>query len=157
GHTSAIKRVAGVEDGIQLTIPSKRAVARAACGRFATDTRAVCKRLCYVVAPNKKGVKEQIAGIKEYFEGYKTIVRLVSGKRLARIKRRNLGHKGRIVFVGDNARMQFCLATHNNALLTAEIALAYAKIVPLLNKNGFVGALDCFDIPLKYLCKGGEL
>ena len=156
GHSNALRKVEGVVDGVQFTIPKRRCVCRAKRGLFEGDSKAVCIRRCFVVATAKKGVKGQIWGIKDYFEGYQTQIRFVSGKTLAKLKKKT-GHRGQIVFVGNNAKMQFALATQNNALLTAEIALSYAKIVPQLQKDGYFGAFDCLDIPLKYLCKGGEL
>jgi diaminopimelate dehydrogenase len=156
GHSNALKKVAGVVDGVQFTIPNRRCIARARRGVFESNGKDVCKRQCFVVATTKKGLKRRICGVKDYFEGYKTQVFFVGNKTLARLKKQT-GHKGRVVFVGKRAKMEFALSTKNNALLTAEIALSYAKIVPTLQKDGYFGAFDCLDIPLKYLCNGGEL
>ena len=156
GHTNALKKVDGVVDGIQFTLPKAGAIKRAKKGLFTDDCKGVCVRRCYVVSTTKTGVKGRISGIKDYFAGYKTKVKFVSRKRLARLQQ-NTSHKGQVVFAGRNAKMHFALFTPNNAKLTAEIALAYAKIVPKLNAEGYFGAYSCLDIPLRYLCKGGEL
>ena len=146
----------GVIDGIQFTLPRMRIIKRARRGQFAGDSRGVCIRRCYVQARRKRGVARQIAGIKDYFAGYKTQVRFVSSKRLAKLQQ-NKGHKGRIVFAGATTRMQFELVTQCNATLTAQIMLAYAKIVASMQEDGLFGAFTCLDIPLRYFCKGGEL
>ena len=156
GHTNALKKVAGVVDGVQFTLPKHSAYRKALRGRFKGDSKDVCTRRCYVVASTKKGVKRRIRAIKEYFDGYKTDVRFVSHKRLAKLKQ-NSAHKGQVVFAGNNCKMKFRLATQCNAMLTAEIMLAYAKVAKTMYSQGKFGAYTCLDIPLKYFCKGGEL
>ena len=159
GHSDAIRRIKGVENAIQYTIPNKKIVKL--CSKK-MDYKPFCtqkhKRLCYValkVGADANKVKSQIVNMPNYFLGYKTIVKFVSAQKLKK-KQQRMFHKGYVVknFGCDNkyaTKLSFELKTQSNPFFTAEILVSLACAVVKLSNEQKFGAYSVFDLPLSYL------
>ena len=149
GHTQAIKNVEGVVDGLQFTIPNKKAINKVKKGKTIKDKKSLHKRICYVVCKksDKSKISQNIKNMPDYFKGYKTNIRYVSQKRLTRQK--NFSHKGCVIT--KNEEMSFSIKTKSNPDFTANIMVTYAKCFETLIKNKTYGAFTIFDIPLCYI------
>lgn len=136
GHSNALRNVDGVLDAVSVTVPQEQ-------GHL---------RLCYVacVSSDKKHVEQQIRTIPNYFENEQVEIVFCSTADVRKLKK-DTSHVGQITAKTTDFEAQFQLRLHNNCDFTAKIMLAYAKAVPQLQKDGFHGALDPFDVPLKYV------
>lgn len=136
GHSNALHNVDGVLDAVSVTVPQEQ-------GHL---------RLCYVacVSSDKKHVEQQIRTIPNYFENEQVEIVFCSTADVRKLKK-DTKHAGQITAKTTDFEAQFQLRLQNNCDFTAKIMLAYAKAVPQLQKDGFQGALDPFDVPLKYL------
>ena len=150
GHSNAIRALDGVIDAVQFTKPKENALELIRNGE--TDSRKLHDRLCYVACneADEKRLHNEIVNMKNYFEGYDTRVVFCEPSEIAVLKQKT-AHRGQVVTVGEG------FATHSEVKLdcntdyTAKIMLAYAKALPQLKADGYTGALDVFDIPMRYL------
>lgn len=85
-----------------------------------------------------------------YFENEQVEIVFCSTADVRKLKK-DTSHAGQITAKTTDFEAQFQLRLQNNCDFTAKIMLAYAKAVPQLQKDGFHGALDPFDVPLKYV------
>ena len=145
GHTQAIKNLPGVIDGIEFTLPNKKALKQIKRGINVTGN-SFHIRLCYVVADFKdqNRIRNQIVNMPDYFLGYKTIVKFVSQAKLNRLK--TFKHRGEVLTCGNI--INFSLNLPSNPKFTAKIAVTYAKSIKNLSKPG---VYSIFDIPLSYI------
>lgn len=136
GHSNALRSIPGVLDAVSVTMP----------------TPSGHKRLCYVacVSSDKSCVEKAIRTMPNYFQWQEVEIAFCSTAEVRKLKA-DTRHAGEIVAVGTDFDAKFKLSLQNNCDFTAKIMLKYAKIVPQLQKDGFCGALDPFDIPLRYL------
>lgn len=161
GHSDAIRRVVGVKDGVQYTIPIKdalEAIRRGKTPQLTTGEKHI--RKCYVVeeeGADKDKILKEIKSMPNYFLDYDTEVIFISEKELKENHSQML-HGGFVIRCGSTGReydnnhlMEFSLKLDNNPEFTSSILLAYARATYKLNKEGHVGAKTVFDIPLKYL------
>ena len=150
GHSNAIRSLTGVLDAVQFTKPKENALELVRAG--VTDGKKLHDRICYVACDkvDEERVKKEIVSMANYFKGYDTEVIFCTEREIASLKQRT-EHRGQVVTVGEG------FATHSEVNLdcntdyTAKIMLAYAKAVPQLKADGYKGALDVFDVPMKYL------
>ena len=137
GHSNALRRINGVTDGVEVTLP-------VGLGKH--------KRLCYVCCD--KALQERIEGeirqIPCYFEGQDVEVRFCTKQQVERIKREG-SHAGRVTASTPLYSADFLLKTQSNTDLTAAIMLAYGKVLTKLKAEGKRGAFSVLDIPLRYL------
>lgn len=137
GHSNALRRINGVTDGVEVTLP-------VGLGKH--------KRLCYVCCD--KALQERIEGeirqIPCYFEGQDVEVRFCTKQQVERIKREG-SHAGRVTASTPLYSADFLLKTQSNTDLTAAIMLTYGKVLTKLNAEGKRGAFSVLDIPLRYL------
>lgn len=159
GHSDAVRRVHGVKNGVQYTIPIDRALERVRSGenpQLATADKH--ERVCYVVAEDGADLHEIERTIKtmpNYFADYPTTVHFISEEELLR-DHGTMPHGG-IVFRsgvsgnGAKQRIEFSLALESNPEFTASVLVAYARAAARLRKMGQVGARTVLDIPLAYL------
>ena len=159
GHSDAIRRVEGVQDGVQYTIPVESAIESVRKGENKElTTREKHERLCYVVAKegaDKEKIAETIKNMPNYFSDYDTTVNFISQEEL------NADHKGmphggfviRTGVTGENTKqkVEFNLELGSNPEFTGSILVAFARAAARLNKEGQSGAKTIFDIPLGYL------
>lgn len=137
GHSNALRRINGVTDGAEVTLP-------VGLGKH--------KRLCYVCCD--KTLQERIEGeirqIPCYFEGQDVEVRFCTKQQVERIKREG-SHAGRVTASTPLYSADFLLKTQSNTDLTAAIMLTYGKVLTKLKAEGKRGAFSVLDIPLRYL------
>ena len=152
GHSNALRAIKGVLDAVQITEPRKEALQSAQRGEFVPENQRH-QRICYVacVESEKEQVEKEIKQMPHYFCGQQVSVNFCSVNEIRKIKQ-NTAHAGRVIACGEGYNVETHLHVDCNTDYTAQIMLAYAKAIPQLKKDGYLGALDPFDIPLKYLC-----
>jgi len=165
GHSGAIRRLNGVADAVQYTIPQEDAIEKARCGEAGSlSTREKHKRLCYVVANEGADVERIASEIKEmpnYFADYDTDVIFVTQEELNK-DHSGLPHGGYVIHagetghagtggVGNKQMIEFTLKLDSNPEFTASVLIASARAAYRLNQEGIVGAKTMFDIPPSYL------
>lgn len=161
GHSDALRRVKGVEDAIQYTIPLEDAMNKVRrCENPKLKTRDKHIRDCYVLAKdgyNLEDIENEIKNMPYYFDEYDTIINFVSKDELEK-KKEKLSHGGFVFRSGlngekyeNNSIIEFSLKLDSNPEFTAGILLAYARANYRLNKEGVIGAKTVLDIPLSYL------
>lgn len=150
GHSNAIRTIDGVIDAVQFTEPKPDYGTLIKNGE--TDGRKLHKRVCYVAAveSDKKNIEHTIKTMPDYFEEYETEVNFVSSKEVRELKKRT-SHSGRTVSLGNGFESETQVKMQSNADFTASIMLRYANAIPRLKLDGYKGALDVFDIPMKYI------
>lgn len=156
GHSNAIRSLPGVIDAVQFTVPKANALQLV--GEGVTDGKKLHDRVCYVacVDSDKENVALQIKSMPNYFEGYDTFVNFVSPREVRELKQRT-HHRGQVVCRGEGFETNCTVEMDNNADYTAKIMLTYANALPPLKKDGYRGALDVLDIPLRYLAPNSVL
>lgn len=159
GHSDAIRRVPGVIDGVQFTVPSKVAMMMAGHGKQVQENN-LHTRECYVVAKesDQKQVEEDIKNIPNYFLGQKTNVHFVSNETVSRLKQK-LSHKGEVISVyktihGSKCKMNFSVSMESNPDFTACIMMAYINAILNLKEKNASGAFTCLEIPVSDLFYG---
>ena len=159
GHSDAIRRINGVKNAIQYTIPKEGALNSVRKGEnpiLSTGDKHL--RECYVAledGADKEWVENQIKTMPNYFADYQTIVNFVSEQEVLRMQQK-LSHGGLVIRSGKTSNenadvIEFSLKLDSNPEFTGSVLVAYARAVSRLAKEGKVGALTVFDIPLKYL------
>lgn len=159
GHSDAIRRIAGVKDARQYTIPVESALARVRAGENPDlTTREKHTRDCYVVAEEGADlarIEREIKEMPNYFADYDTTVHFISEEEL-REKHSGIPHGGLVLRSGISAAgskflMEFSLKLDSNPEFTSGVLLAYARAVFRMHAEGKSGALTAFDIAPKYL------
>lgn len=159
GHSDAIRRVEGVKNGVQYTIPSEIAMTEVRSGanpELSTADRH--QRVCYVVAEegaNKSEIETAIKTMPHYFEPYHTEVYFISEEELNR-DHAKMPHGGTVFRTGisqkgSKQKLEFNLELESNPEFTSSVLVAYARAVYKLAKEGHIGAKTVFDIPVGYL------
>ena len=159
GHSDAIRRVKGVKNGVQYTIPMEEAVNRVRAGETPELTaREKHLRECFVVpepGADLEQIEHDIKTMPSYFADYDTIVHFVTEEELAR-DHSAMPHGG-LVFrsgtTGENTRqiIEFGLKLESNPEFTGSVLVAYARAAHRLAREGARGAKTVFDIPISYL------
>ncbi len=159
GHSDAIRRVEGVKDAKQYTIPMDEAVQSVRNGENPElTTRQKHLRECFVVAEagaDKVKIEETIKNMPNYFADYDTVVHFISQEELDK-NHSKMPHGG-FVFrsgmtgEGNKHIIEFSLKLDSNPEFTANVLLAYARAAYRMNKEGLKGAKTVFDVPLSYL------
>lgn len=154
GHSDAVRRVAGVQDAVQYTIPSEVAMAKARAGE-ATDGSAASKhnRHCYVVAEpdaDTDEIRTAITTMPDYFVDYDTSVEFISAEELAR-DHSAMPHGGFVIHSGETSPgarqvMEYSLKLGSNPEFTASVLVAYARAAHRLAKEENYGVFTPFDI-----------
>ncbi len=160
GHSDAIRRIDGVKDARQYTIPVESALEAARSGsRPELSTRQKHTRECFVVAEegaDKARIENEIKTMPNYFADYDTTVHFISQEELDR-DHKGIPHGGFVIRTGEvgdgtkKAVMEFSLKLDSNPEFTSSVLLAYARAVYRLNSEGSTGCKTIFDIPAAYL------
>lgn len=158
GHSDAIRRVAGVKDARQYTVPVQAAVDAVRKGENSVlTTREKHTRECYVVAEegaDKARIEREIKEMPNYFSDYDTTVHFISEEELLK-NHAGLPHGGFVLrsgATGENKHLlEFSLKLDSNPEFTASVLTAYARATAKMNAAGECGAKTVFDVPLKYL------
>lgn len=165
GHSDAIRRIEGVINATQYTIPIEEAIEKARNGESdLLMTRDKHLRECFVVAAegaDQKVIKDSIINMPNYFSDYDTIVHFIDQAEFD-AKHNTMPHGGFVVrrgITGDRSRqnIEFSLKLESNPEFTASVLIAFARAAYRLNQEGKTGAYTVLDIPLSYLSpKTGE-
>ena len=163
GHSDAIRRIEGVEDARQYTVPVESAVRSVRAGEMPNlSVRDKHTRECYVVAKDgadKKKIEEQIKTMPNYFADYDTTVTFITKEEMA-ANHSGLPHGGSVIrsgftgFAGDTPQtMEFSLTLGSNPEFTGSVLIAYARAAYRLSANGECGCRTVFDIAPALLCE----
>ncbi len=156
GHSDAIRRIEGVLDARQYTVPIEAALSAVRRGDAPElITREKHLRECYVVAKegaDKERIEHEIKSMPNYFADYDTTVTFIS---LDELKEKHYGmphggsviRSGRTGFDGENSHaIEFSLKLDSNPEFTASVIVAYARAIGRLSERGCVGCKTVFDI-----------
>ena len=150
GHSQALRSLFDVEDAIQFTIPSKRAMKLVEKGE-SVDSKEKHIRLCYVAAKkgaNKKELRKAILAMPDYFEGYRVKIKFCKQQKINKLKQ-NMFHKGFVTTLGGS--MRFELNLPSNPQFTAGVLVCYSKALTQLKRTKSYGAKTIAEIPVSYL------
>lgn len=159
GHSDAIRRIEGVKNGIQYTIPVDEALDRVRSGENPElTTREKHERVCYVVAEEEASlskIENEIKGMPNYFSDYDTTVNFISEEEL-REKHSGMPHGGFVIRTGvtgegTNQKIEFSLALGSNPEFTSSVLVAYARAIYRLANERKTGSTTVLDIPYSYL------
>ena len=159
GHSDAIRRIQGVKNGIQYTIPIEAALERVRSGENPDlTTREKHLRECFVVAEegaDKTKNEEEIKNMPNYFSDYDTTVHFITEEELKR-DHSGMPHGGFVIRTGETGegtkqRIEFSLELGSNPEFTSSVLVAYARAISKMAKEGKKGALTVFDVPFGYL------
>lgn len=159
GHSDAVRRVDGVKDAVQYTIPNEEAVDRVRNGeKPELSTRDKHLRECYVVpeeGADVKRIEEEIKTMPNYFDEYNTVVNFITEEELAENHWKKV-HGGFVIRSGKTGEdtdqlIEYSLNLDSNPEFTASVLAAYARAAYKLNKSGDEGAKTVFDVPIGLL------
>lgn len=159
GHSDAIRRIEGVLDARQYTVPIPDAISQIRSGNTPEFTkREMHERVCYVVADenaDKEKIENEIKTMPNYFSEYNTTVHFISQEELIK-NHSGLPHGGFVIGSGNTNEnnkqlVEFSLKLDSNPEFTASNLIAYGRATYLMNKNGEFGARNFSDVPPKYL------
>ena len=155
GHSDAIRRIPGVKNAIQYTVPVDEAVDQVRSGSEPKlTTRDKHTRECYVVAQegaNKAEIENAIKTMPNYFDEYNTTVHFISEEELKR-DHSKMPHGGFVIRTGETGEegnkhvIEYSLNLDSNPEFTASVLFAYARAAYRLNQKGENGARSVFDI-----------
>ena len=155
GHSDAIRRIPGVKNAIQYTVPVDEAVDQVRSGSEPKlTTRDKHTRECYVVAQegaNKAEIENAIKTMANYFDEYNTTVHFISEEELKR-DHSKMPHGGFVIRTGETGEegnkhvIEYSLKLDSNPEFTASVLIAYARAAYRLNQKGENGARSVFDI-----------
>ena len=158
GHSDAIRRVEGVLDARQYTVPvdaALSAVRGGQCPELTTGEKH--RRVCYVVAKegaDRERIAEEIKTMPNYFADYDTEVNFISAEEL-RAEHSGMPHGGTVIRNGVSGlsnehshTVEFSLKLDSNPEFTAGVLVAYARAVARMASRGDKGAKTVFDVTL---------
>ncbi|MBQ2736040.1 MAG: diaminopimelate dehydrogenase, partial [Clostridia bacterium] len=161
GHSDAIRRVEGVLDGKQYTIPVESALNAVRSGKnpdLAVREKHV--RECFVVAKegaDKARIEKEIKEMKNYFADYDTTVHFITKEELDR-DHSGIPHGGFVIrsgktgLNGENSHIiEYSLKLDSNPEFTSSVLVAYARAAVRLNSEGVRGCKTVLDIAPSYL------
>lgn len=155
GHSDAIRRIQGVVDARQYTVPVDEAVELAKSGaRPFLSTREKHTRVCYVVAEDgadQKRIEKEIVEMPNYFSDYDTTVYFITKEELSR-DHSALPHGGVVIRSGEtsdgtNHTVEFRLELDSNPEFTGSVLVACARAALRLSEDGVKGAKTILDLP----------
>lgn len=159
GHSDAIRRIEGVKNAIQYTVPIDEALQRV---RNAENpkltTREKHLRECYVVAEegaDKAKIENAIKTMPNYFADYDTTVTFVEEEQL-KAEHNKMPHGGFVLRSGQTASgdkniLELSIKLESNPQFTGSVLTAYARAIYKMSQEGRMGAVSVFDVPLGYL------
>ena len=156
GHSDAIRRIPGVKDARQYTVPVPAALASARSGENPDlSTRQKHTRECYVVAEegaDKALIEKTIKEMPNYFADYDTTVTFITAEEMKQ-NHAELPHGGQVIRSGSTGEggkhkhvMEFSLKLDSNPEFTASVLVACARAIGRMNSRGIFGCKTLFDI-----------
>ncbi len=161
GHSDAIRRIEGVIDARQYTIPIDAALEAVRNGENPElSTRQKHLRECFVVAEenaDEQRIEKEIKTMPNYFADYDTIVHFISQEELS-AEHSGIPHGGFVIRSGKTGKdgenthiIEYSLKLDSNPEFTASVIAAYARAVYKMAQKGESGCKTVFDIPPAYL------
>ncbi len=159
GHSDAVRRIEGVLDARQYTIPTEEAVAAVRRGENPTlSTADKHERECFVVVKegaDKGRIEREIKEMPNYFADYKTTVHFISQEEMKE-KHSGLPHGGSVIRSGVTGAgtkhvVEYSIKLQSNPEFTASVLTACARAAYRLHKEGNFGCKTMLDIPPVYL------
>jgi len=162
GHSDAIRRVEGVANAKQYTVPVDAALAAVRSGANPElSTREKHTRECYVVAEegaDKERIAAEIKSMPNYFADYDTTVNFITEEELQK-NHAGIPHGGFVIRSGktgwnleNNHIIEYSLKLDSNPEFTASVIVACARAAVRMKSEGMKGCKTIFDIPPAYLC-----
>lgn len=169
GHSDAIRRIEGVKDARQYTIPVQKALEQVRNGNTPELTiRQKHIRECFVVADEGADlarIEKEIKEMPNYFADYDVTVHFISQEELNK-NHSGIPHGGFVIRSGktgwngeNNHIIEYSLKLDSNPEFTSCVLVAYARAAYRMNKEGQKGCKTVFDVAPAYLCRqsGEEL
>lgn len=158
GHSDALRKVEGVLNAVQYTVPDAYALSSARSGVTPiVSAEKLHSRECYVALKpqaDEDKVEREIKNFPHYFRGANVKVRFVSEKEIAE-RQKDLSHSGEVIrngfASGERVYLSAELKTASNPYFTGGILVAYARAAARLKKEGKTGAFTVLDVPVSYL------
>ena len=161
GHSDAIRRVKGVKDGKQYTVPVEKAIQSVKNGENPVlSTREKHTRECFVVleeAADPKQVEHDIVTMPNYFSDYDTTVHFISDEEFKK-NHSGIPHGGFVLRSGvtgfnkdEKHIIEYSLKLDSNPGFTSSVLVPYARAAFRMYKEGQAGCKTVFDIPPAYL------
>ncbi len=161
GHSDAIRRIEGVLDAKQYTIPVENALERVRNGENPSlETREKHTRECFVVAKegaDLKRIENEIKTMPNYFADYDTTVHFITKEELDR-DHSGIPHGGVVIRSGKTGKdkenthiIEYKLRLDSNPEFTASVIVAYARATYRMKNEGQCGCKTVFDVPPAYL------
>ena len=156
GHSDAVRRIAGVKDARQYTVPVPEALEKVRAGeKPALSTREKHTRECYVVAEEGADlarIEHEIKTMPNYFDEYDTTVYFISEDEMKR-DHSELPHGGFVIRTGKTGLngehghvIEYSLKLDSNPEFTASAIVAFARAINRMHGRGDVGCKTVFDI-----------
>ena len=154
GHSDAIRRIEGVLDARQYTVPVAEAMDRVRRGENPTlSTREKHRRECYVVAApgaDQEAIRREIVTMPAYFADYDTTVTFISAEEMKE-HHAGLPHGGSVIRTGrtcGNTRqtIEYTLTLDSNPEFTGSVLVAFARAVHRMAQRGESGCKTVFDV-----------
>ncbi len=161
GHSDAIRRIDGVLDARQYTIPVEAALEAVRSGKNPElTTREKHTRECFVVAEegaDKARIENEIKTMPNYFADYDTTVHFISAEEMER-DHSGIPHGGFVIRCGNTGLnnekthiIEYSLKLDSNPEFTSSVLVAYARAAYRMNKEGISGCKTVFDVAPAYL------
>ena len=161
GHSDAIRRIEGVADAKQYTIPKEDALSAVRGGSNPElSTREKHLRECFVVA--KEGadlarIENEIVTMPNYFADYDTIVHFITAEEMKR-DHSGIPHGGFVIHAGKTGKdkentniIEYSLKLDSNPEFTSSVLVSCARAAYRMRREGFLGCKTILDIPPSYL------
>ena len=161
GHSDAIRRIKGVKNGKQYTIPVEAALEKVRRGEDPAFTaREMHTRECFVVAEDgadRERIEREIKTMPNYFADYDTTVHFITEEEFLR-DHAGIPHGGFVLRTGVTGAskehshvIEYSLKLDSNPEFTASAIAAFVRAVYRIHKEGGVGCKTVFDIAPAYL------
>ena len=157
GHSEAIRKIDGVLDSVQFTVPNIDAVKLAKKGNKIETYEH--NRECYVATLDNSKISQQkiendIKNIPNYFKGQPTTVKFVSKEKIEKYKK-SLSHRGEVIYYfknnNENFGLDFSVTMSSNPDFTSCIVISYLNAIINLKRNKLDGVFLPIEIPISYL------
>jgi diaminopimelate dehydrogenase len=158
GHSEALRRIDGVKDAVQYTVPKEQALTLASLVSHPFSNVERHRRICYIAAEKGKedSITHEILSMENYFSGYEVELHFISEEELRKYHG-VASHRGRIYALGTSGRYKeikhsayFDLDIGSNPDLTASIMLSAIRAAYRLSLEKKNGAYTVFDVPPSY-------
>lgn len=159
GHSDAIRRIEGVKNAKQYTVPVEKALQSVKnCENPTLTTREKHTRECYVVleeGADPKKIEQEIVNMPNYFADYDTTVHFISEEELIK-NHSGIPHGGFVIRTGTTSEgtnhvIEYSLKLDSNPEFTSSVLVAYARAAYKLAQEKNYGCKTVFDIAPAYL------